>query len=211
MIRILLVDDHAMVRKGFRMILGMQPDFEVVAEASGMEEALELIGETHPDVVISDVSMGGEKRGLLLAERITEASLGCRVVILTMHEEQEYLVAALKAGALGYVLKSSSDEELAHAVRRANQGEVCICDGMMGRFVKSALGPGVGDGGGLTPRESEIVALAVKGHSNQDIAVRLSISVKTVESQKTKIMHKLGIETKPELFDYAVRNGLVTL
>ena len=193
------------------MILGQQPDFKVVGEASGMEEALELISRLRPDVVVSDVSMGGEKRGLLLAERIAEAGFACKVVMLTMHEEQEYLVAALKAGALGYVLKSSSDEELLRAVRRAHQGEVCICDGMMDRFVRSALGPGVGDGGALTPRESEIVSLAVKGHSNQDIASQLGVSVKTVESQKTKIMHKLGIETKPELFEYAARNGLIGL
>lgn len=209
MISILLADDHAMVRRGFGLILDQQPDFKVVAEASGMAEALECAAELRPDVVVSDVSMGGARQGLLLAERISDLDLGCKVVMLTMHEEQEYLVAALRAGALGYVLKSSSDEELIRAIRRAKAGEICICDGMLGGFVRGAIASGADVGNALTPRESEMVSLAVKGHSNQSIAERLGISVKTVESQKNRIMHKLGIETKPELFDYAARHGLI--
>lgn len=126
MISILLADDHAMVRKGFRMILEQQPDFKVVDEAADMDEALLKASTARPKVVVSDISMGGEKRGLLLAQRIVDADLPCRVVMLTMHAELEYLLQAFRLGAMGYVLKSSSDTELVNAVRRAAAGEMYV-------------------------------------------------------------------------------------
>ena len=155
--------------------------------------------------------MGTEKSGILLIRRICDAGLSTNSVVLTMHNEQEYLNQALKSGALGYLLKSSSDEDLFKAIRQAAVGEIYICGDMLQGFVHNALSQIDPTAEALTPRESEIVSLAVKGYSNQDIAQLLSISVKTVEGQKSKIMHKLAIETKPELFDYAVRHGLVKL
>lgn len=211
MIRIVLADDHSMVRMGFKMLIMQQKDFEVVGEASDPNEAFELVKQLSPEVLLTDVSMGTEKSGLLLVKRLHDVGISTNFVVLTMHNEQEYLSQALKSGAVGYLLKSSSDEELFKAIRQAAAGEIFICDEMLQGFVHNALSHVDPAAESLTPRESEIVSLAVKGYSNQEIAQMLAISVKTVEGQKSKIMHKLAIETKPELFDYAVRHGLVKI
>lgn len=211
MIRVVLADDHSMVRMGFKMLILQQKDIEVVGEASDPNEAFDLVKQLVPDVLLTDISMGTEKSGILLIRRICDAGLSTNSVVLTMHNEQEYLNQALKSGALGYLLKSSSDEDLFKAIRQAAAGEIYICGDMLQGFVHNVLSQIDPTAEALTPRESEIVSLAVKGYSNQDIAQLLSISVKTVEGQKAKIMHKLAIETKPELFDYAVRHGLVKL
>lgn len=211
MIRIVLADDHSMVRMGFKMLIMQQKDFEVVGEASDPNEAFELVKQLSPEVLLTDVSMGTEKSGLLLVKRLYDVGISTNSVVLTMHNEQEYLSQALKSGAVGYLLKSSSDEELFKTIRQAAAGEIFICDEMLQGFVHNALSHVDPAAESLTPRESEIVSLAVKGYSNQEIAQMLAISVKTVEGQKSKIMHKLAIETKPELFDYAVRHGLVKI
>ena len=211
MIRIVLADDHSMVRMGFKMLIMQQKDFEVVGEASDPNEAFDLVKQLSPEVLLTDVSMGTEKSGLLLVKRLYDVGISTNSVVLTMHNEQEYLSQALKSGAVGYLLKSSSDEELFKAIRQAAAGEIFICDEMLQGFVHNALSHVDPAAESLTPRESEIVSLAVKGYSNQEIAQMLAISVKTVEGQKSKIMHKLAIETKPELFDYAVRHGLVKI
>lgn len=211
MIRIVLADDHSMVRMGFKMLIMQQKDFEVVGEASDPNEAFELVKQLSPEVLLTDVSMGTEKSGLLLVRRLYDVGISTNSVVLTMHNEQEYLSQALKSGAVGYLLKSSSDEELFKAIRQAAAGEIFICNEMLQGFVHNALSHVDPAAESLTPRESEIVSLAVKGYSNQEIAQMLAISVKTVEGQKSKIMHKLAIETKPELFDYAVRHGLVKI
>lgn len=211
MIRIVLADDHSMVRMGFKMLIMQQKDFEVVGEASDPNEAFELVKQLSPEVLLTDVSMGTEKSGLLLVKRLYDVGISTNSVVLTMHNEQEYLSQALKSGAVGYLLKSSSDEELFKAIRQAAAGEIFICDEMLQGFVHNALSHVDPAAESLTPRESEIVSLAVKGYSNQEIVQMLAISVKTVEGQKSKIMHKLAIETKPELFDYAVRHGLVKI
>lgn len=211
MIRIVLADGHSMVRMGFKMLIMQQKDFEVVGEASDPNEAFELVKQLSPEVLLTDVSMGTEKSGLLLVKRLHDVGISTNSVVLTMHNEQEYLSQALKSGAVGYLLKSSSDEELFKAIRQAAAGEIFICDEMLQGFVHNALSHVDPAAESLTPRESEIVSLAVKGYSNQEIAQMLAISVKTVEGQKSKIMHKLAIETKPELFDYAVRHGLVKI
>lgn len=209
MISIMLADDHSIVRMGFKMILEQQSDFEVVGEASDPNSAFEMAADLRPDVLLTDISMGTEKSGLLLAQRVVEAGLPTKVCVLSMHDEQEYLSQALHLGVLGYVLKSSSDDELFRAVRKAAAGEIFVCEGMMDGFVRNSLASIDPAADSLSPRETEIVVLAVKGYSNSDIAKRLSISVKTVESQKAKIMQKLGLASKPELFDYAVTHGLL--
>lgn len=211
MIRIVLADDHSMVRMGFKMLIMQQKDFEVVGEASDPNEAFELVKQLSPEVLLTDVSMGTEKSGLLLVKRLYDVGISTNSVVLTMHNEQEYLSQALKSGAVGYLLKSSSDEELFKAIRQAAAGEIFICNEMLQGFVHNVLSHVDPAAESLTPRESEIVSLAVKGYSNQEIAQMLAISVKTVEGQKSKKMHKLAIETKPELFDYAVRHGLVKI
>lgn len=209
MIRIVLADDHRMVCRGFRRIIEEQPDMAVVGEAVSSDEALDLVADVRPSVLVTDVSMGGQKSGLLLTEHLNESSISCSVVVLTMHDEQEYLRQAMQRGAKGYVLKSSSDNELFAAIRAAARDEVYICRELLDDFVHDAINGVDPTQGVLSPRETEVVALAVKGYSNQDIADQLSVSVKTVESQKGKIMIKLGLSSKPELFDYAVAHGLI--
>ena len=184
MIRIVLADDHSMVRMGFKMLIMQQKDFEVVGEASDPNEAFELVKQLSPEVLLTDVSMGTEKSGLLLVKRLYDVGISTNSVVLTMHNEQEYLSQALKSGAVGYLLKSSSDEELFKAIRQAAAGEIFICNEMLQGFVHNALSHVDPAAESLTPRESEIVYLAVKGYSNQEIAQMLAISVKTVEGQK---------------------------
>ena len=209
MITIVLADDHRIVIKGFEMILGLQPDMEVVGEASSPEEALDMVAKLRPDVLVTDISMGSEKSGLLLCERVVESGLPTAVVMLSMHDEQEYLRQAMSRGARGYVLKSSEDDALFTAIRTAARGDTYICHELLGAFVQDAINGAKPGAVELTPRESEVVSLAVRGYSNNDIAAHLHISVKTVESQKSKIMGKLGLHTKPELFDYAASHGLI--
>ncbi|MEE0845773.1 MAG: response regulator transcription factor [Eggerthellaceae bacterium] len=211
MIDVVLADDHSVVRMGFRMIIEQQMDLRVVGEASDPGTAVDLVVKHKPDVLLSDISMGTEKSGLLLAERIRDAGLPTRVVILSMHDEQEYLSQALKAGALGYVLKSSSDAELLKAIRRAADDESYVCDDMMDGFVRNSVSRTDPAADALSPREAELVSLAVRGYSNQEIAEALAISVKTVENRKAKVMAKIGAHSRPELFDYAVKHGLVKL
>ena len=205
MIRIVLADDHSVVRMGFRMIIEQQMDLQVVGEASDPEEAFGLVVSEKPDVMLTDISMGTEKSGLLLAERVRDGGVATRVVMLSMHDEQEYLSQALKAGALGYVLKSSSDAELIKAIRRAADDESYVCDDMMDGFVRNSVSQVDPAADALSPREAELVSLAVRGFSNAEIAV------KTVEGRKSKVMAKIGARSKPELFDYAVKHGLVKL
>lgn len=211
MIDVVLADDHSVVRMGFRMIIEQQMDLRVVGEASDPGTAVDLVVKHKPDVLLSDISMGTEKSGLLLAERIRDAGLPTRVVILSMHDEQEYLSQALKAGALGYVLKSSSDAELLKAIRRAADDESYVCDDMMDGFVRNSVSRTDPAADALSPREAELVSLAVRGYSNQEIAEALAISAKTVENRKAKVMAKIGAHSRPELFDYAVKHGLVKL
>lgn len=208
-LRIVLADDHGVVRLGFKMIIEQQEDMEVIGEASNPDEALVVLREVQPDILVTDISMGTEKNGLLLVEQVQESFPGLGVVVLSMHDEQEFLRQALQRGALGYVLKSASDEELIKAIRRAAQGELYVSEALMGGFVRDSLEGDDPAASALSPRETEIVSLAVRGHSNQDIATALSISVKTVESQKTKIMAKLGLKSKPELFEYALAHKLI--
>lgn len=206
---IILADDHAIVRSGFKMIIEQQPDMKIIGEAANPDEAISLVREHKPDILITDISMGTDKNGLLLVEQVHESFPEIGIIVLSMHDEQEYLRQALHRGAFGYVLKSASDEELIKAIKYASKQEIYISEGMMGGFVRDTLQDKDPTNKALSPRETEVVSLAVKGHSNQEIANALHISVKTVESQKAKIMTKLGISTKPELFEYAVAHNLV--
>lgn len=211
MITIVLADDHLMVRKGFRMLLDTQPDFKVVGEAPDADGAFELVREKAPDVLLCDISMGTGQSGLLLVERLVASACATRVVVLTMHDSIDYLKQAMELGASGFILKSSSNEELFKAIRFAAADQHYVCEGMMDSFIKMSLSKETPETQSLPPREAEIVALAVQGYSNSEIASRLSISVKTVESQKARIMRKLGMESRSELFTYAVKHGLIKI
>jgi two-component system response regulator NreC len=212
MIRLLIADDHAVVRSGFAMILEQQLDVKVVAQAADGEEAYQLAGQTQPDIILTDISMPPGENGLYLLNRIKKNFPDIKVIMLTMYDEQEYLLRAMRGGASGYVLKNSSDEELIKAIRTVANGEVYIASQMMAGFVDEALGGS--DAGAkvrpkLTEHEQEIVTLAAYGFSNKEIASKLIVSVKTIESQKAKIMDKLGLKSRPELVEYALKNRLL--
>jgi two-component system response regulator NreC len=208
-LQIVLADDHVVVRSGFRMIIEQQIDMAVIGEASNPDETLILVRRVRPDILITDISMGTEKNGLLLVEQIHEEFPSIGIVVLSMHSEQEYLRQALHRGAYSYVLKSATDEELIKAIRYAARQDLYVSEGLMSNFVRDSLSGQDPARRALSPRETEIVSLAVKGHANQEIAHSLNISVKTVESQKARIMTKLGITSKPELFDYAITHNLI--
>ena len=208
-ISIVLTDDHPLVRQGFAMIISQQHDMKVVGEASDPEEAVRTLREMQPDILITDISMGTEKSGLLLVERVQHDFPDVGIIVLSMHEQQEYLRQAFERGASAYVLKSASDEELIKAIRTTHADELYVSESMMSSFVRDTLKGADPSAKALTPRESEIVVLAVRGYSNKEIGESLHISIKTVESQKAKIMLKLGISSKPELFEYALAHNLI--
>ena len=210
-VRILLADDHAVVRSGLRALLNAEPDLIVVGEASSGGEAVEKARALLPDVVVMDISMP-DMDGLEATRHLRDEGLDCSVVILTVHADDEYLFRALEAGASGYVLKSATDTDLLEAVRMAHRGEVFLYPTatrrLLERFLKGKrsqaeqLGP-------LTPREREVLQRTAEGYTNQEIAQELGISPKTVDTYRQRIMEKLGLQKRSELVRYALRHGLL--
>jgi two-component system response regulator NreC len=213
-IRVLLADDHAVLRSGLRALLNLEPDMEVVGEASNGREAIELGQTLKPDVIVMDISMP-EMDGLAAAKAIHELELPCHVVILTVHAEEDYLFQTLQMGASGYVLKSSADTELMDAIRAAQRGEVFLYPSavkkVLGEYLKGARGEG-GKGAleALTSREKEVLKLTAEGFTNQEIAEKLVISPKTVDTYRQRIMEKLNLHHRSQLVQYALRTGLLT-
>ncbi|HVA71627.1 MAG TPA: response regulator transcription factor [Candidatus Limnocylindrales bacterium] len=204
-ISVLLVDDHALVRRGFRRMLDDEPDIVVVGEASAGEEAIRLAKELRPRVIVMDCALPG-MNGIEATRRILEFSAQTLVLMLSMHSENTLVRQALDAGACGYVLKSAVDMELATAIRRAVQGEIVLSP----QLVHAATLKGERNAG-LTPRELEILQLIVSGKSNKEIASHLDLSVNTVSVHRANIMDTLGIHKTAELVVYAIRNGLVNI
>lgn len=213
-IRILLVDDHAMLRAGLRVLLDLYPDFEVVGEAGDGQEALALVREQSPDVVLMDIAMPGLD-GLMVTRRIREESPQSRVIMLTQHENKEYITPALQVGALGYVLKRSADEELVSAIRAVYQGQTYLDPLVTGIVVDDYRRrlEGVPEGDpyeSLTDREREVLVLVAKGRTNREIAELLHISPKTVDFHRTNLMRKLDVHSRTEVTRYAIRRGLIS-
>ena len=210
--RVLIADDHAMVRHGLRRIVDAESDLRVVAEAADGAEAVEMVSVEPVELAILDVSMP-VLTGLQAARRITEEHPHVRVLMLSMHENEQYLFEALKAGASGYVLKSGADRDLVEACRAAMRGEPFLYPGgvraLMRDYVERARAGEVGRGDVLTPREEEIVKLIAEARSNDEIAAMLHISKKTVERHRANILEKLGMRDRVELTRYAIRRGLV--
>ena len=213
MIRVLVVDDHTLVRQGIVGLLASQPDIEVVAQASSGAEALAAVAETHPDVVLMDIAMPGIG-GLNATREVRQRFSGVQVVILTIHDREDYLSQALRAGALGYVLKGADVQDLLAAVRAAQRGDVYLFPSaakqLVADYVRRAKGGEdreVWDG--LSDREREILTLIAQGMTTPGIAAALYLSPHTVQSHRDHIMTKLGLHSKAALIRYAIARGLI--
>jgi DNA-binding NarL/FixJ family response regulator len=210
--RIMLADDHAVVRRGLRLVLEGEPDLRVVAEAGDGAEAVERGLSPDVDLAVLDVSMP-RKTGLQAARELTSRRPDVRVLILSMHDNEQYLFEALRAGASGYVLKSVADRDLVEACRATMRGEPFLYPGavraLMRDFVERARRGEDTPDDPLTPRETEIVKLIAEARTTREIAAELVISEKTVERHRTNILAKLGMRDRVELVRYAIRRGLV--
>src|SRR5918997_2885125 len=210
--RILVADDHPIVLNGLRTVLNAQPDLEVVAEATDGEQAVAeaMAGDVH--LVILDISMP-RMTGLQAAREITRRKPEVRVLMLSMHDNEQYLFEAIRAGASGYVLKSAVDRDLLEACRAAMRGEPFLYPGavraLMREYLDRARAGDAVHSELLTPREEEIVKLVAEAHTNDEIAEMLFISKKTVERHRANILEKLGMRDRVELTRYAIRRGLV--
>jgi DNA-binding NarL/FixJ family response regulator len=208
--RVLLADDHTLVRAGIRSLLEKMTGIEVVAEAGDGHEALELIKKQLPDVVLMDIAIPG-LNGLEALARVTKEFPAVKVIILSMHTNEEYVLQALKAGACGYLVKDSAVAELELALKAVTRGETHLSSRFSNRVIGSYL-ERLGKGSPreeLTPRQREIVQLIAEGKSTKDIAFLLKVSVKTVEAHRAQVMARLGIHEVVGLVRYAMRTGLV--
>jgi len=208
-VKILIADDHGIVRSGVRLLLDRQPDMEVVAEAEDGVDALEKAVELKPDVAVLDVSMP-RMTGLQATHEIKQQSPATQVLILSMHDDERYLFEALRAGASGYVLKRAADKDLIDAVRTVAGGRTFLSDEAQRALMDEWLEGGsteVDDG--LTLRELEVVKLIAEAYTNKQIAETLKLSEKTVESHRTNVFGKLGVRDRVEIVRYAIRRGLV--
>jgi DNA-binding NarL/FixJ family response regulator len=210
--RILVADDHPIVLKGLRTVLNAQPDLEVVAEATDGEEAAHRAIAEDVHLAILDISMP-RKTGLQAAREITHRRPDVRVLILSMHDNEQYLFEAIRVGASGYVLKSAVDRDLVEACRAAMRGEPFLYPGavraLMREYLDRARTGETTHGELLTPREEEIVKLVAEARTNDEIAELLHISKKTVERHRANVLEKLGMRDRVELTRYAIRRGLV--
>ncbi|MEV7813927.1 response regulator transcription factor [Streptomyces flaveolus] len=211
-IRILLADDHALVRRGVRLILDQEPDLEVVAEAGDGAEAVELARTHDVDLAVLDIAMP-RMTGLQAARELAVLKPGLRILMLTMHDNEQYFFQALKAGASGYVLKSVADRDLVAACRAAMRDEPFLYPGAVTALIRNYLdrarhGEEAPDQI-LTPREEEVLKLVAEGHSSKEIAELLFISIKTVQRHRANLLQKLGLRDRLELTRYAIRVGLI--
>jgi DNA-binding NarL/FixJ family response regulator len=207
-VRVLIADDHGIVRSGLRMLLEQQEDIEVVAEASDGASARDVAIRERPDLAILDVKMP-KLTGLQATREIREQAPDVSVLILSMYDDERYLFEALKAGASGYVLKAQADVDLLAAVRAVERGEPFLTPAAQRALIKDVLGQSAARTDELTPREQEVVKLVAEAHTNKEIAEILHLSEKTVENHRSNAMRKLGMRDRVELVRYAIRRGLV--
>ncbi|MDZ4829287.1 MAG: response regulator transcription factor [Phycisphaerae bacterium] len=210
---VLIVDDHAMVRKGLRMLLEATPDIQVVGEAGTVQEAIELAARLAPKVITLDLSMPGQS-GVASVQRLRAAAPSARIVVVTMHDDPAYVRSAIAMGAAGYVNKSAADTELIAAIRAVARGRVFIDVGDAATL-ESILAPNESRAGrtpvdSLSEREREVLQQVARGYTNQQIADELGLSVKTVESYRARLMKKLGLKERSDLVRLAIDLGLIT-
>ena len=208
-IRVLIVDDHAVVRAGLRLLLDAEEDIETVGEAGDAREAIFEARSTKPDVVLMDVVLGG-KSGIEVTPELLHEQPDAKVLILSMQDDPRYVREAFSAGACGYVLKEAADAELVSAVREVARGGRYVDPGLGARMAAAdAAAAQAADEDPLSDREREVLRLLALGHTNQEIAEMLYISVRTAETHRAHIMRKLGLDTRAELVRYALAQGLL--
>jgi DNA-binding NarL/FixJ family response regulator len=211
-IKILLADDHAVLRQGIKALLETDPEFRVVGEASDGFQAVTEADRLQPDVVLLDYSMSGLD-GLQATRRIKQKNEQIRVLILTQHEDEEYVLETLRAGAAGYLVKDLTAETLFEAIRAVARGESYLSPRVSRRVIQQATGRGLPGEGAypreLTPRESEILRLLADGATAKEVGRALNISTKTVETHRTHIMKKLGLKNRADLVKYAIRRKII--
>jgi DNA-binding NarL/FixJ family response regulator len=207
-LRLLLVDDHVVVREGLRALLASDPRFEIVGEAAEGDGAISAANTLNPDVVVMDVSLPG-MNGVQATRQLKLQQPDVRVVALTVHEEGGYLRSLLDAGASGYVLKRSAASELVRALHVVGDGGTYLDPGMAGQLVGKLVrnAPHAGPAPGLSDREREVVRLVARGYSNKEIASKLEVSVKTVETYRYRAVEKLGLRGRADLVRYAIEQG----
>ncbi|KRF44123.1 response regulator [Paenibacillus sp. Soil787] len=214
MLKVLVVDDHAVVRSGLMMLLHGKHNIEVIGEAADGEEGIQAAQLLKPDVVLMDLNMPSGMDGLTATTELRRLMPDLAILILTMHDDDEYLFRAIHVGASGYILKSAPHEELLTAIRSVAAGNAYLYPTATKRLMNEYIerlkqGENTDTFASLSEREKEVLALIAKGFSNKEIAEQLIISVKTVESHKSNVMEKLGLKTRPELVKYAVKKGLL--
>jgi len=213
-VRIVLADDHTIMRHGLRLVLERQPDFAVIGEAGNGREAIDVVIRETPDVVIMDIAMP-LLNGIEATRRINEERLKTAVVILSMHADEGYILKALRAGARGYLLKDSADADLIQAVRAVNAGKAffspAVSKVLADDYLRQMRQQGVDDPYDLlTPRERELLQLIVELKSTKDIAALLNLSPHTIDTHRANLMQKLNVHSTAELILYAVRKGVIT-
>ena len=207
-IRILLADDHAVVRQGFKLILAAQPDMEIVGEAGNGREALDLAGQLRPDVIVMDVAMP-ELNGIEATRRVADLSPRSRVLALSMHKDSVYVREILRAGARGYLLKDAISSDLLAAVRAIARGEGYLSPGVSDAVLNDYRRHVTDPIDLLTSREREVLQMIAEGKTNKEIATVLNLSVYTVDAHRGRIMEKLNVHSVTDLVRFAVRSGLV--
>lgn len=214
MIRVMLADDHEVVRAGFKMILEQDSDLKVMAEAADGAQAYAIVAREKPDILLMDISTPPGQSGLVACEKITKDFPCTKVIILTVFAEPEYLFYTLRDGAAGYVLKNSSSEELLAAVHAVAEGGSYIQPKMMALLTKQLVKGGEEEDRSyqqLSNRELEVLQLLAKGFTNKEISEQIYLSVKTIEAHRSKIYRKLGLKTRADLVDYALRHKLLNV
>ncbi|HEV2285921.1 MAG TPA: response regulator transcription factor [Steroidobacteraceae bacterium] len=204
-VRLILADDHTLVRQGLKTLLESE-GFVVAGEAADGREAVRLVHSENPDVIVLDIGMP-LFNGLGAALELARAAPGVRVIVLTQHDEEQYVTEALRCGVKGYVLKGQAARDLVHAIRRVVAGDVYLSPGVAGALARAYAAPDL-PAATLSLRERQVLQLIAEGDSTKKIAVRLGISAKTVESHRTKLMQKLDIHDTASLVRYAIRRGL---
>lgn len=211
-IKVLIADDHTIVRSGLAMLINNQEDMEVIGTAANGKEAVDMALSLQPHVIVMDLNMPIEG-GMSATRRLKQAAPDIEILILSMHDDNEYVLHALQAGASGYLLKNAADLELIHAIRAAYRGEAYLYPAATRSIISNylELSSSVDDVkvNQLSPREQEVLSFLAKGYTNKEIAEMLHVSIKTIESHRAKVMEKLNLRTRSELVKYAFKQGFI--